>query len=112
MHYTLSIKNSFTYKSNIMKFIYSFPKERLHWSLHSFNLMTVSNAFLQKGSVSDGTEPKGDTAAETVVSPVDTQKAEETKKIIDSQYKCFEKMNRDPPYNKSGRGGLLLFEGL
>lgn len=24
------------------------------------------------------------------------------KKILDSQYKCFEKMNRDPPYNKSG----------
>ncbi|TKS88539.1 Twist-related protein 2 [Collichthys lucidus] len=26
----------------------------------------------------------------------------ERKKILDSQYKCFEKMNRDPPYNKSG----------
>uniref|UniRef100_A0A669B7L8 Calcitonin gene-related peptide type 1 receptor n=1 Tax=Oreochromis niloticus TaxID=8128 RepID=A0A669B7L8_ORENI len=24
------------------------------------------------------------------------------KKILDNQYKCFEKMNRDPPYNKSG----------
>ncbi|KAM3858431.1 calcitonin gene-related peptide type 1 receptor [Diretmus argenteus] len=24
------------------------------------------------------------------------------KKILDSQYKCFEKMHRDPPYNKSG----------
>ncbi|XP_015231937.1 PREDICTED: calcitonin receptor [Cyprinodon variegatus] len=26
----------------------------------------------------------------------------ERKKILDNQYKCFEKMNRDPPYNKSG----------
>ncbi|XP_012684960.2 calcitonin gene-related peptide type 1 receptor isoform X2 [Clupea harengus] len=27
---------------------------------------------------------------------------EERKKIMDAQYKCFEKMNRDLPYNKSG----------
>ncbi|KAL2080027.1 hypothetical protein ACEWY4_023820 [Coilia grayii] len=27
---------------------------------------------------------------------------EKRKKIMDGQYKCFEKMNRDPPYNKSG----------
>uniref|UniRef100_A0A3B5KR57 G-protein coupled receptors family 2 profile 1 domain-containing protein n=1 Tax=Xiphophorus couchianus TaxID=32473 RepID=A0A3B5KR57_9TELE len=24
------------------------------------------------------------------------------RKILDNQYKCFEKINRDPPYNKSG----------
>ncbi|KAK7125035.1 hypothetical protein R3I94_019177 [Phoxinus phoxinus] len=43
-----------------------------------------------------------DPTAESQVSPVVTQKAEERKKIIDGQYKCFEKMNRDQPYNKSG----------
>lgn len=40
----------------------------------------------------------------TTVSPVDHQQNHEIvrKKILDSQYKCFEKMNRDPIYNKSG----------
>lgn len=57
-------------------------------------------AFLQKGSVYGEIEP--DTTAETLVSLVETEKTEERKKIIDGQYKCFEKMNRDPPFNKSG----------
>ncbi|XP_051728172.1 calcitonin gene-related peptide type 1 receptor isoform X4 [Ctenopharyngodon idella] len=48
------------------------------------------------------TETDMDPTAESQVSPVVTQKAEERKKIIDGQYKCFEKMNRDQPYNKSG----------
>ncbi|XP_052325921.1 calcitonin gene-related peptide type 1 receptor [Oncorhynchus keta] len=39
---------------------------------------------------------------ETPVSPRVSQEEEERKKIIDGQYKCFEKMNRDQPYNKSG----------
>ncbi len=43
-----------------------------------------------------------DPTAESQVSPIVTQKAEERKKIIDGQYKCFEKMNRDQSYNKSG----------
>nr|XP_055076113.1 calcitonin gene-related peptide type 1 receptor [Misgurnus anguillicaudatus] len=47
-------------------------------------------------------ETEMDPTAESRVSPVVTQKAEERKKIIDGQYKCFEKMNRDLPYNKSG----------
>ncbi|KAF4100392.1 calcitonin gene-related peptide type 1 receptor isoform X2 [Onychostoma macrolepis] len=47
-------------------------------------------------------ETEMDPTAESQVSPVVTQKAEERKKIIDGQYKCFEKMNRDQPYNKSG----------
>lgn len=67
-------------------------------------------AFLQKGSVYGDMEPEAETTAETLISPVETQKAEERKKIIDGQYKCFEKMNRDPPYNKSGSGGLLLLK--
>ncbi|XP_073677890.1 calcitonin gene-related peptide type 1 receptor [Garra rufa] len=48
------------------------------------------------------TETEMDPTAESQVSPIVTQKAEERKKIIDGQYKCFEKMNRDQPYNKSG----------
>ncbi|XP_059365630.1 calcitonin gene-related peptide type 1 receptor-like [Carassius carassius] len=48
------------------------------------------------------TETEMDPTAESQVSPVVTQKVEERKKIINGQYKCFEKMNRDQPYNKSG----------
>ncbi|XP_042632903.1 calcitonin gene-related peptide type 1 receptor-like [Cyprinus carpio] len=48
------------------------------------------------------TETELDPTAESQVSPVVTQKVEERKKIINGQYKCFEKMNRDQPYNKSG----------
>nr|XP_003200679.2 calcitonin receptor [Danio rerio]XP_021329028.1 calcitonin receptor [Danio rerio] len=48
------------------------------------------------------TETELDPTAESKVSPVVIQKAEERKMIIDGQYKCFEKMNRDQPYNKSG----------
>ncbi|XP_016109282.1 calcitonin gene-related peptide type 1 receptor-like isoform X2 [Sinocyclocheilus grahami] len=48
------------------------------------------------------TDTELDPTAESQVSPIVTQKAEERKKIIDGQYKCFEKMNRDQPYNKSG----------
>ena len=46
---------------------------------------------------------------EATTSPVDIQKEQEIirKKILDNQYKCFEKMNRDPPFNKSGRDYLL-----
>ncbi|MCJ8746220.1 hypothetical protein PDJAM_G00139330, partial [Pangasius djambal] len=64
--------------------------------------LSISKDKLKKGSVNSEMEPEADTTAETLVGPVETQKAEERKKIIDGQYKCFEKMNRDPPYNKSG----------
>lgn len=52
------------------------------------------HGLLEPGSV----EP----TVETPVSPRVSQEEEERKKIIDGQYKCFEKMNRDQPYNKSG----------
>lgn len=43
-------------------------------------------------------------ADEATVSPTVNPEEQEMvrKKILDSQYKCFEKMNRDTPYNKSG----------
>ncbi|XP_030267064.1 calcitonin gene-related peptide type 1 receptor [Sparus aurata] len=50
----------------------------------------------------------GDTDVEPVdeatVGPVINPEEQEigNKKILDNQYKCFEKMNRDVPYNKSG----------
>ncbi|XP_034561232.1 calcitonin gene-related peptide type 1 receptor [Notolabrus celidotus] len=41
---------------------------------------------------------------EATVSPMVNPEEQEIirKKILDSQYKCFEKMNRDVPYNKTG----------
>ncbi|MBN3272468.1 CALCR protein, partial [Polyodon spathula] len=48
------------------------------------------------------TETYAEPTIGTVVTPVGTQKVEERQKIIDAQYKCFEKMYRDPSYNKTG----------
>ncbi|XP_064874052.1 calcitonin gene-related peptide type 1 receptor [Oncorhynchus nerka] len=59
-----------------------------------FSQNVTPHGLLEPGSV----EP----TVETPVSPRVSQEEEERKKIIDGQYKCFEKMNRDQPYNKSG----------
>lgn len=54
-------------------------------------------------------------AEEATASPLVNLKEHEVahKKILDNQYKCFERMNREPQYNKSGggRGGLGGSEG-
>uniref|UniRef100_A0A3Q3K508 Calcitonin gene-related peptide type 1 receptor n=1 Tax=Monopterus albus TaxID=43700 RepID=A0A3Q3K508_MONAL len=52
--------------------------------------------------VSGNTEVES--ADEATVSPMVNPKEQEImrNKILDNQYKCFEKMNRDPPNNKSG----------
>uniref|UniRef100_A0A3B3HZL2 Calcitonin gene-related peptide type 1 receptor n=1 Tax=Oryzias latipes TaxID=8090 RepID=A0A3B3HZL2_ORYLA len=49
-------------------------------------------------------DPEVEPTNEPTASPEDNQKEKELvrKKILDNQYKCFEKMHRDPPYNKSG----------
>lgn len=46
-------------------------------------------------------DPANEATASPMVNPEEQEIAR--KKILDSQYKCFEKMNRDLPYNKSGR---------
>lgn len=53
-------------------------------------------------------------ADEATVSPTANREQQEIvrKKILDNQYKCFEKMNRDPPYNKSGNKNIKLNENL
>ncbi|KAM9385707.1 calcitonin gene-related peptide type 1 receptor [Pholidichthys leucotaenia] len=45
-----------------------------------------------------------ESTSEATVSPMVNREEQEIvrKKILDNQYKCFEKMNRDAPYNKSG----------
>ncbi|KAI4890272.1 hypothetical protein NFI96_014041 [Prochilodus magdalenae] len=66
------------------------------------NCLKPSKDKAKKGSAHGVLDAETDSTVETLVSPVVTQKPEERKKIIDGQYKCFEKMNRDLPYNKSG----------
>lgn len=54
-------------------------------------------------------------ADEATASPLVNPKEQEVvdKKILDNQYKCFERMNREPQYNKSGDGcGSFLREGV
>ena len=62
--------------------------------------------------LSGGTEDQP--ADEATVSPTVNPQEQEIrkKKILDSQYKCFEKMNRDVPYNKSGSGQISMNQSL
>ncbi|KAG9279791.1 calcitonin gene-related peptide type 1 receptor [Astyanax mexicanus] len=73
--------------------VHSSPSNKT-WS----NCLKPSRDKSKKGSAFGVLEVEADSTVETLV----TQKVEERKKIIDGQYKCFEKMNRDLPYNKSG----------
>ncbi|XP_061112497.1 calcitonin gene-related peptide type 1 receptor isoform X2 [Conger conger] len=78
-----------------------------NWFQHSAINITWSNCIVfSKDKLKTVTRSSSEAVAgptiEALVSPVVTQKAEERKKIIDGQYKCFEKMNRDRPYNKTG----------
>ncbi|XP_018587356.1 calcitonin gene-related peptide type 1 receptor [Scleropages formosus] len=77
----------------------AFPKDKLK------RVMTHDSPNRHMGpTIETHGPPSGDMGPtlETLISPAVTQKAEERKVIIDRQYKCFEKMNRDLPYNKSG----------
>ncbi|KAM8841240.1 calcitonin gene-related peptide type 1 receptor [Spinachia spinachia] len=86
--------------------------ENGQWFQHPESNKTWANYTLCAGSTEErskaATQLSGDTAVEsadeaTVDPAVNTEEQEiARKKILDSQYKCFEKMNRDAPYNKSG----------
>ncbi|KAG7458189.1 hypothetical protein MATL_G00235510 [Megalops atlanticus] len=74
------------------------PAINITWS----NCIAFSKDKLKRVTTQGSSEANAEPTIEALVSPVVTQKVEERKKIIDGQYKCFEKMNRDLPYNKSG----------
>ncbi|XP_041823128.1 calcitonin gene-related peptide type 1 receptor [Melanotaenia boesemani] len=85
--------------------------EHGQWFRHPDNNMTWTNYTLCVGNNKESLraaaqfsrDTEVETTSEATVSSVDNQKEEEErKKILDNQYKCFEKMNRDQPYNKSG----------
>lgn len=68
-----------------------------------------SHGFVSMPSLKAAAQFSGDMEVgpsdEATVSPMVNPEEQEMvrKKILDSQYKCFEKMNRQPPYNKTGR---------
>ncbi|KAL6099939.1 calcr [Pungitius sinensis] len=86
--------------------------ENGQWFQHPESNKTWTNYTLCAGNTEErskaATQLSGATEVESpdeaTVGPVVNPEEQEivTKKILDSQYKCFEKMNRDVPYNKSG----------
>lgn len=42
--------------------------------------------------------------------PIATENAAIRQKIVDSQFKCYERMNREPPYPKKGKRKTKVFE--
>nr|XP_046274161.1 uncharacterized protein calcr isoform X4 [Scatophagus argus] len=82
------------------------------WFHHPETSKTWTNYTLcavnAKEKLKAATQLSGDTEVEpgdeATVSPMVNPEEQEIvrKKILDSQYKCFEKMNRDLPYNKTG----------
>ncbi|XP_044026958.1 uncharacterized protein calcr isoform X2 [Siniperca chuatsi] len=81
------------------------------WFHHPLSSKTWTNYTLcavnTKEKLKAAAQLSGDTEVEptdeATVSPMVNPEEQEIvrKKILDSQYKCFEKMNRNPPYNKS-----------
>lgn len=43
---------------------------------------------------------------DTTLEPLVTENSVIRQKIIDSQFKCYERMNRAPPYKKKGKRAL------
>uniref|UniRef100_A0A8D3AQD0 Calcitonin gene-related peptide type 1 receptor n=1 Tax=Scophthalmus maximus TaxID=52904 RepID=A0A8D3AQD0_SCOMX len=78
------------------------------WFRHPESNKTWTNYTLCAVNTKENCPVLGDTEVqpieEATASPTVNQEEQEIvrRKILDSQYKCFEKMNRDSPYNKSG----------
>lgn len=47
---------------------------------------------------------------DTTLEPIATENAAIRQKIVDSQFKCYERMNREPPYEKKGKWRAEDFE--
>lgn len=65
----------------------------------------VCDFYFLKAAAQFSEDIEVESSDEATVSPMVNLEEQQImrKKILDSQYKCFEKMNRDPSYNKSGR---------
>nr|XP_020469780.1 calcitonin receptor isoform X1 [Monopterus albus] len=78
------------------------PESSRTWTNYTLCVTTREKKQRAGAQVSGNTEVES--ADEATVSPMVNPKEQEImrNKILDNQYKCFEKMNRDPPNNKSG----------
>ncbi|XP_070840425.1 calcitonin gene-related peptide type 1 receptor isoform X3 [Chaetodon trifascialis] len=78
------------------------PESSKTWTNYTLCAVNAKEKFKAAAQLSGDTEVEP--VEEATVSPMVNPEEQEVvrKKILDSQYKCFEKMNRDLPYNKSG----------
>ncbi|CAB1443087.1 unnamed protein product [Pleuronectes platessa] len=78
------------------------PESNRTWTNYTLCAVNSKEKLKVAAQLSGGTEDQS--ADEATVGPTVNPQEQEIvrKKILDSQYKCFEKMNRDAPYNKSG----------
>ncbi|XP_067467309.1 calcitonin gene-related peptide type 1 receptor [Thunnus thynnus] len=79
------------------------PESNQTWTNYTLCIFNTTEK-LRKTAAQLSGDTEVELADEATVSPMVNPEEQEivTKKILDSQYKCFEKMNRDRPYNKSG----------
>ncbi|GLD57835.1 calcitonin gene-related peptide type 1 receptor-like protein, partial [Lates japonicus] len=78
------------------------PERNKTWTNYTLCAVNTKEKLKAAAQFSGDTEVQPVDEA-TVSPPVNPEEHEIVrKKILDSQYRCFEKMNRDPPYNKSG----------
>ncbi|XP_054461399.1 calcitonin gene-related peptide type 1 receptor [Anoplopoma fimbria] len=78
------------------------PESNKTWTNYTLCAVNTKERLKAAAQLSGVTEVES--SDEATVSPMVNPEQQEIvrKKILDSQYKCFEKMNRDLPYNKSG----------
>ncbi|KAF0024718.1 hypothetical protein F2P81_023520 [Scophthalmus maximus] len=78
------------------------PESNKTWT--NYTLCAVNTKEKLKAAAQFSGDTEVQPIEEATASPTVNQEEQEIvrRKILDSQYKCFEKMNRDSPYNKSG----------
>ncbi|TDH04291.1 hypothetical protein EPR50_G00150160 [Perca flavescens] len=78
------------------------PESNTTWTNYTLCAVNTKERLKAASHLSGNT--KVESTDEATVSPLVNPEKDEIvrKKILDSQYKCFEKINRDAPYNKSG----------
>ncbi|XP_028278741.1 calcitonin gene-related peptide type 1 receptor isoform X2 [Parambassis ranga] len=81
---------------------YRHPVSNNTWT--NYTLCAVNTEERLKAAAQFSRNAEIEAINEVTLSPMMNREKQEivTKKILDSQYKCFEKINRDTPYNKSG----------
>ncbi|CAK6949610.1 LOW QUALITY PROTEIN: calcitonin gene-related peptide type 1 receptor [Scomber scombrus] len=87
------------------------PESNKIWTNYTLCVTTDEKRATAAAQLSGDTEVE--LTDEATVSPLVNREEQEKReqKITNSQYKCFEKIHRDPPYNKSGTYCSRNFDG-